>query len=248
MGKEASSDGRTLNRLSIPLTETGLLDWDRVRGSTAQKLLELLRDDNKLAAEFDELRGIKGQDDPQMDLFGGITEENVHSILDGISKANAAVFQFVAAKWIKHPLPFMQDGAGKRLPLVIEPDILQKMEFSEKQHKELDPRGVRIAKRYERNMPHWLKEHFDIYMFATMFLAYSAENAKTVLNAQLTRDLKRVQDSFARAQAAKARPVDTDVPIQKSSPTNGEDKNPPLEFLPSQPEVATSPDSEAPRA
>lgn len=218
--------------LSLPITDQGTLNWEGIRGSTAQKLLELLQRDDKLASEFDEARGLTRGEDNEPDLFGGVTQENIHSMLDWLSKANASLLQLVAAKFMPHPLG-LKDESGKQLKLFVEPDVLDVMQFNEKQHAELDPRALRIAKKYEHKMPSWLRQHFDLYMFGSMFLAYTAENAKAVIGVQVQRDLGRIQANFAKKKAEDLRrnpPSDSDS-IPPQAPPNGADMHPPDEFI-----------------
>jgi hypothetical protein len=99
------------------------------------------------------------------------------------------------------------------LPFVISAQALKLMAFSDEQHKELDPRAYRIAKKYEGRLPEWLKKHLDLYILGSMFIAYTAENAKAVMETQVKLDLALVM----RAQQAEAaRPQgpqpDSDVP------------------------------------
>lgn len=198
-------------RISLPLTNDGQeIDWAHVRPSTASRFEGLLRTDPNIRKAYEEENHISS-DEPEMDF--GITESTVGTLLDGIAKINAMLFQIVAAKWIKHPLVTSADG--KKVPFIIEPDSLQKMQFTPEQHAELDPRAVRIAKKYERKMPDWLKQNFDLYIFGAMFISYTAENAKAVITAQVQKDFIRLQQAAAKQQQAKAagvRPADTDVP------------------------------------
>lgn len=225
----ASETGETVKtaaRLSLPLTPDGTaVDWEHVRQSTAEKFEGLLRTDPLIRKAYDEQNGTG--ETAGVDPFGGVTEENVRKLLDTVAKANATLLQIVGAKYIKHPL--LRDTNNKPLPLVLEPDVLKQMEFSEKQHAELDPRATRIAKKYEHKMPGWLREHFDLYVFGSMFIAYTAENAKAVIGAQVRRDLARAQEAFVKARTPKNPQPDSDVQAQ---PVNGRDLHPTDEFNP----------------
>ena len=219
----------------LPLLESGAVDWDHVRPTTAQKFLDVLRNDPKVREEYNEMNGL-GED--EIDPFGGISQENIRTAIDGIAKANAAIFQFIAAKWIKHPLG-LQDSNGRPLTLVIDHASLAKMQFTPEQHAEMDPRGVKIAQKYAGKMPEWLKKHFDLYMLAAMFLSYSAENAKSVIGSQIQKDFLRYQQAVETVKQMNRRgpQADSDVPKR---PTNGVDTNPPVEF--------SQPDGEEPEA
>lgn len=212
-------------RISLPLTEDGTaVDWEHVRPSTASKFEGLLRTDENIRKAFQE----ENASEEPIDF--GLSEQNVRKLLDTVTSINASIFQIVAAKWIKHPLPFMKDpNTGKPLPFVIEPDLLKMMKFNDEQHAELDPRATRIAKKYENKMPRWLRENFDLYVFGSMFITYTAENAKAVMVAQVERDLARAREAQARMQQH-GRP----------QPVNGADRTPPPP--PSEPRITEEPE------
>ena len=223
-------DLRRAARITLPLTEDeNAIDWSRVRQSTARKFEGILQSDPNIRAAYKEANGIQELTETPFD----ITEANVHSLLDGMATINASIFQLIFAKWVPHPLakhiPSFRDDKGKPVKFLIEPDILQGMKFTEEQHKELDPRAVRIARRYQDNMPMWLKKNLDLYLFGAMFLGYVAENAKMVMQAQVMKDFDRVQTHIRQAQAKQARPIDSDVPKKRSTPVpiNGEDAEAP---------------------
>lgn len=218
-----TDDRRSAPRISLPITEDGLsVDWAHVRPSVAAKFESLLRTDSKIKEAYEEENGISN--DPGVDPFGGVTQENVHALLDTIGKANGLIFQMVAGKWIKHP--FLKNAAtDKPVNLIIDPDLVKMMGFTPKQHEELDPRATKIAQRYSGRLPKWLRENMDLYMFGYMFIAYTAENAKTVLQLQIQRDIQRIEAQYAQQQAKQKRPVDSDVPK-----SNGVDQHPPSEF------------------
>jgi hypothetical protein len=224
-----SDDAKPQLRITLPLNAEGTaVDWEHVRPSVAERFEGLLQTDENIKKAYQEVHG----GGPELPPEFAISEENVRKLLDGIASINAFVFQFVAAKWIPHPLKFTGPD-GKPLHFVIEPDIMQGMQFTSAQHRELDPIGVRIAKKYEDALPSWLKENFDVYVFGAMFIAYSAENAKAVIMAQVGRDLGRAQQAFAKARG---RTVDgTPIPVEgpppgpppAAAPTNGVDQSPP---------------------
>jgi hypothetical protein len=214
------SEAGKASRLSLPLTNDGLIDWEHVRGSTAEKVLYVVQNDPEIA------KFAKGEDGADVaDVFGGLTAENVSKGLDALCTVNAMVFRVGAAKFIKHPL--LKTADGKPVPLFFDQDILDKsFGLTEKQHAELDPRATRLAQKYSGKMPAWLKDNLDLYMFASMFLAYTAENARNVMSAQLNRDLHRAQTAFATAKANQSKNPQPDTDAVKTvsnvpQPSNG---------------------------
>jgi hypothetical protein len=199
MAKAQNDEAGRTARLSLPLTADGLVDWEHVRDSTAEKFLNIIKTDPEVRSAY---MGAAGES-PASDtpIFEEITEESVSKGLDTIQAANATIFRILAARFIKHPL--LKDGnTGKPLPLVLDQQTLDStFKFTEKQHAELDPRATRLAKKYSTELPDWLKKNLDLYMFASMFLAYTAENAKNAMGVQISRDLKRAQMQFAQRQA-----------------------------------------------
>jgi hypothetical protein len=219
------SENKVAARISLPLSEDGLsVDWTHVRQSTAAKFEALLRTDPNIRKAYEEENGVV--DGGQTDPFGGVTQENVHALLDTIGKANGLLFQMVCGKFIKHPL-LKNAKTGQPVKFLIDPDIASNMGFSAKQHEELDPRATKIAQKYSNKLPSWLRENFDLYMFGYMFVAYTAENAKLVLTMQLNRDIKQAQYNYAQAVANQPK---NPKPDSDAVPTNGTDKNPPNEF------------------
>jgi hypothetical protein len=211
-------------RLSIPLTADGLIDMEHMRPSTAQKLIDLIKTDPTIRDTYAEINGATDEPDG---LFEGLTAENVSKGLDAICTVNAMLFRIGAARFIKHPL--LKDATtGKPLPLVLDPDILDKsFGLTDKQHAELDPRAAKVAQKYGNKMPEWLKKHLDLYMLGTMFIAYTGENARTVLTAQIARDVARAREQFLQQAAARPKnpQPDSDV-IKQAQPLNGRDRAP----------------------
>ena len=209
------------SRLSIPLTDNGLIDFDHMRPSSAQKLVDLIKTDPTIRDTYKEVNE-PGGGEPA--LFDGLTTENVAGFLDLVANANGLLLRVMAARFVKHPL--LRDATtGKHLPLFIDQDVIASMGFTAKQHAELDPRATRLAQKYSSKMPAWLKENLDLYMFGSMFLAYTAQNAKAALETQIKRDVMRVQGAFASAKAAEAKrqpQPDTDVRTNSDvQPQNG---------------------------
>jgi hypothetical protein len=220
--QETETAGRVA-RLSLPLTDDGQVDWDRVRTSTKEKFLDVLRTDPEVRASYNEVHGIDA-DAPS--LGDGLTEENVAAGLDIIANVNALVFRVAAARFVKHPL--LRDQHGKPVPLVIDQDVLDAaFGLTPKQHAELDPRAKRLADKYSRDLPEWVKKNMDLYMFVSMFLGYTAQNAKTARQAQIKRDLHRAQTAF---HTAKANQPQNPKPDTDAQPTNGHERTPPPSF------------------
>lgn len=212
--------GASSAKLVLPLTESGLVDWDRVRPSAAQKVLELMRDDPTIKAE---LQGTTSEDESETpDTFAGVTQENVGAAIDIIGRVNALVLKVMCGRFMQHPL-FKDAKTGKPLPLVLEPQALSALQFTKKQHAELDPRATRIAKKYSGNMPEWLKKHLDLYMLGLMFLQYTAENAKTALEIQLRTDVEKLKTMQARQAPPGPQPT-------SDGKVNGRDHTPPPSF------------------
>lgn len=196
-----------------------------MRPSTASKLIELLKSDPQMRAAYAEVNGLAGgATDDAIAAFGGLTEENVARGLDLVAQANALFFRVGVARFAKHP--FIKDDKGRPQPIVIEPDILDAaFRLTPKQHAELDPRATRLAQKYSSELPDWLKRNLDLYMLGSMFLFYTAQNAKTALETQLKRDLARLQHAHARAQANP--PHNPKPDTDAAQPINGHDWTPP---------------------
>jgi hypothetical protein len=215
MAKDSEVPDTGAARLSIPLTPDGRIDLGRMRPSTAQKLVDLIRTDPTVRETLDEG---KAQEDTTVDLFGGITEENVSKGLDLLQAANALFFRIGAAKWIKHPL--LKDAKGNPVPLILDEKILsQAFALTPEQHKELDPRATRLAEKYSGKLPDWLKENLDLYMFCSMFLTYTAQNAKLAIETQVKMDYARAHKQMMDQQQT-ARNPQSDSDVRR--PANGE--------------------------
>ncbi len=219
-------------KLSLPLTAEGnSIDWDSVRPSTAQKVLELLKSDRVIKEELAEQQGGSGSsDDPGFDaMLGELTQENAGAFIDLVGKGSALAINVLASRFIKHPF-FKDSKTGKPLPLVIEPDLLAKLKFSEEQHKELDPRVFRIAKKHQDDLPPWVKEHLDLIMLGLMFCSYTTQNLKVVFTEQLKRDYARLNQARATAGMAAANQPKPNSDTPPSPKANGVDHNPPPNF------------------
>lgn len=212
MPKVKTTEGASVTRLpSIPLASDGNIDWSSVRPSTASTFLNLIENDPKIREHIAELNGSGGGDDAP-DLFGGITQENVKAGLDILSQVNALVFRIGAARFMKSPV--LRDANNRPLPLVIEPDILEKsFSLTEEQHKELDPRATKIVQKYSGNMPEWAKKHLDVIMFVSMYLKYTSANAQAAIVGQIGRDqtrLRKAHEEQTRIASTRTQP-DSDV-------------------------------------
>jgi hypothetical protein len=210
------------NRLSVPLTPDGGIDWDGMRPSTRARLLSMTGEDATILESIGMAGWVRGNPDaPDGDggAFPAITEENIRAAIDLLSQSNALIFRMGAARWIKHPLKRTLDG--KPVPFVMDMDILTRaFTMTDAQHKELDPRALRLAKKYTSELPDWIKKNLDVYMLAAMYLKYTADNAKTAMGLQIQRDIANAVKAQGHV-AATARPVDSDARTPSPAPGNG---------------------------
>jgi hypothetical protein len=237
------ADAGKATRLSLPLDSDGFIDLSSMRTSSLEKLDNIIANDPNVRQRLDEL---SGKTDPDAaDVFGGITQENVSKGLDMIQAINAGVLRIAAAKLVKHPL--LRDQHGKPVPFVFDQDVLDKtFAFTPEQHKELDPRATRLAEKYSGKMPEWLKQNLDLYLFCSMFLAYTAQNAKAVMELQIKRDVARIRDEYTRSAAAQPKNPQPDSDVVRTQPVNGHDRSEARQPMPEPIETATAPPPEAP--
>jgi len=176
-------------------------------------------------------------DSEGLDPFGGLTLANVRTGLDILSQANALVVRVAAPRFMRHP--FKRDPAtGKPLPLVIDPDILQRcFTLTEEQHKELDPRALRLAQKLSGRMPDWLKRNLDVYMLLGMYVKYTGENALTAMQTQVKRDVELARQAATRRPMQ--RPVDSDRSPEAGGPSPATENE---EWATSGPDVYPDPD------
>lgn len=230
------------NRLSIPLSPEGGIDWAGMRGSTKQRLLTLAGDDPTILESIGMAGWVKAPEGAGEDGFPGVTEANVAEALDIVSKANALLFRVGCARFVKHPLKRTPQGGP--VPFVLDPDVLmQAFTLTKEQHAELDPRATRLA---QKNTPEWLKKNLDLYMLIGMYLKYTADNAQTAMKLQLQRDYTESLKRQANA-AATAQPVDTDARTvhtvsSEPAPSNGRAQHVPGN---AQPGAGFAPDAES---
>lgn len=241
MARKPSDDAMpSRGRISLPLTPDGSgFDFGQMRPSSKQKLYDLVSADIRSiyveAGQPDPAEPEPGEPGP--DLFGGLTLENVRTGLDILAQVNVLAFKMVAPRFIKHP--FKRDRAtGKPVPLVIDPDILAaSFALTEKQHAELDPRALNLARKYSHKMPVWMREHMDAVMLVTMYVRYTGENAMRAMQVQIQRDLHTAKAATERQ--ARPKPVDTDrvQPHDPDAVRLGDDEpmNTATEYPPAQP-------------
>jgi hypothetical protein len=216
-----------VQRLSLPLKEDGSgFDWDQMRSGTKRRLAEIV------AGDVDRIISEGGLEIPQtaggeenseeLNLLGGITEENIKTGIDLVAQAGVLAFKIAGPRFLKHP--FKKTAAGKPLPLKIDDDILAySFRFTEEQHAELDPRALRLAKKHSQKLPDWLKRNLDLYMLMLMFCKYQANNAMTAVQTQIKRDVLVAQKAAERSQPAP--PPETPpnfIPPVSAGPENGQ--------------------------
>ncbi len=205
------------NRLAIPLTANGNIDWDNIRPSVREQYLSLVNEDvttlEHIGMAHESGMGMNTDDG---ETLPEVTNENVTMALDILCRTNALVFRMAVPKLIAHPVK--SQIAKKRVPLEIDLDIAtQAFQLTKKQHEELDPRALRLAKKY---MPQTARKNLDIWMLVGMFLKYQADNAQTAIKAQISRDILRMNQQ----QAARPEPPKPDVDqsaYPASVPPNG---------------------------
>jgi hypothetical protein len=218
MAKETTAG--VAKRLSIPIDDAGFIDVPHMRASTVEQLIELIKTDPTIRDTYNDANGIKDG----AGLAEGLTQENVAAALDLVQSANALIFRVAAAKFIKNPV--LRDQNGRPLPLVLDSDLLTRtFSLTPEQHAELDPRATRLAQKYSGKMPAWLKENMDLYMFASMFLMYTGQNAKAAIEMQIKRDVARAREAFAQQHANQPKNPKPDTDTVRTQPVNGHDRS-----------------------
>ena len=213
----APAKTEAIPRLNLPLIDDGTqIDWERVRPSNKQKFADLMRTD-PVAREV--AFGPMDTDDNEADLFGGVTEANVAAALDILAQTEALAFTVLAGRFIKHPLK--KDAANKALPFVIDRDVaLAAFKLTPEQHAEIDPRAYALSKKYDRQIPDWLKKNMDLYMLVGMFLKYSGENAVRAMQMQVQRDVTNAVKAVRRP--IPVRPADSDAQKMNGKDVSGD--------------------------
>jgi hypothetical protein len=205
------------NRLVIPLSGENEIDWESVRDSQREQLLSTINNDVTILEHIGMSQESAGITENGEEVLPELTMENVGTGLDILSQANALVFRMLVPM-VFPPNPWKSMQAGKRVPMSVDKDIaLTCFRFSKEQHAELDPRALRLAKKY---MPDVAKKNLDIWLLASMFLKYSIDNASKAVTIQLARDHARVGQQNQQVSPTPAPDSDNRVVTQ---PTNGVD-------------------------
>ena len=216
--KTKSDDNLELSKasqLKIPLLPDGSIDWDGMRGSQHDRILSMVNNDPTILEYIgmSHLAETGNGDEVEVAKLE-ITAENVGIAIDSLSKANAKIFGFISHLM---PHPILKRADGKKVPFVIAPDILNScFTLTEKQHKELDPRALRLAKKHAKQLPNWLKKDFDFYMLAAMFLKFQGDNATNAMKAQVLRDIATLQEAQRKRTTSSTFP----------QPVNGKEQQP----------------------
>jgi hypothetical protein len=213
------SDPTEASRIVLPLTSDGKINWDKVRSSQREQFLSVVNDDIITLEHIGMSHDSSGSDNEEEGNEGlKLTTENVGALIDTFNKANTIVFRMVAPLVIPHPIKSRM--ARKRVPLVIDTDIaLSAFTLSEEQHKELDPRALRLAKKY---MPEAAKKHLDVYMLLMMYLKYTGENCVSAITKQVNRDIEKMKAEVVQ-QTAPLNQSPAPPPPPPVQPINGHD-------------------------
>jgi hypothetical protein len=201
----AEDESSRANRLVVPLTADNEIDWESVRPSQKENLLSIVNNDVAILEHIGmshESGHITKDGD---EALPEITLENVGTGLDILAQANALLFRMLAPM-VLPPHPLRSMAAGKKVPFELDKDIvLGAFRFTKAQHEEMDPRALRLAKKY---MPEAAKKNLDIWLLAGMFLKFSADNAGNAIKLQFERDKQRI--SRGPQTAPPQAPVDQD--------------------------------------
>lgn len=225
--KDATKNDATpnaTNRFSFNTTPDGQIDWAGMRPSTRSRLRDIVDHDTDVNPDKWGITNDPENEAGVEDDLGALTmtQADCAAALDALCATNGIAFRFGAARFIKHPLKRLANN--QPAPFLIDPDIIQAaFTLTEKQHKQLDPRLERIARKKMKNAPEWVKKNMDLIMLGSLFLKATADNAKAALQAQFVRDLGIARKQEANA-AATNKPVDTDAPAV-GQPTNGHDRS-----------------------
>ncbi len=191
------SEAQKPGRISLPLKEDGTIDFDAIRPATQEKFLGAIIND-PFAMEKIGLASAPDESGDGVDMFQGISEENMRAALDVLTKVNGLGFKLLAGRLIKHP--FKKDEKGKPAHFQFDADIVDRtFVLTEEQHRELDPRATRLANKYS---PEFLKKNSDVVALVGMYLMYMSQNAQLVLQHQFQRDVELVKQAQAKANGA----------------------------------------------
>ena len=218
MAKKANIENGEMNRanrLIIPLTADDQIDWESVRPDQRKQIMSTVMDDVPILEHIGMAHVDTGNgDNTDIDgesAEGQVTIENVKAGLDILTRTNALLFRLVAPRIFADPI--LSQRQQRRVPLAIDMDIaIGSFGLTEKQHAELDPRALRLAKKY---IPEAAKKNLDVILLCTQLLKYQAESVQVALKAQSERNMERAKRMTPIGQA----PVpDTD---KKVIPPNG---------------------------
>src|SRR5271168_5316725 len=196
------------NRLVIPLTQNNEIDWESVRPSVKEQYLSIVNQDVATLEHIGMAHESTSSDDDvnSTDDFPQITSENIRTAFDILSQTNALAFRMLVPRVFSSPIRSQVEG--RKVPLQIDLDIaLSCFKLTDKQHAEIDPRAMRLAKKY---MPAGVKQNLDIWLLATMYLKFQGDNAVNAMKLQNIRDLGRLSNSPATS-APKSPTPDSDL-------------------------------------
>jgi hypothetical protein len=194
------------NRLVINLTPDNEVDWDALRGSQKQDLLNLVNNDVTILEHIGMSHDSVGDTETgEGEGAPDISLANVKAFLEGLTKTNAMALTMVVPMFMPHPIKSRM--AGRKVPFKIDKDLaLQCFTLTKEQHDELDPRAQRLAKKY---LPAAARKHLDIWMLGSMYLAYMVENTQTLIQKQLQRDIAAIAQ--VQSVAPPQKPIDSDA-------------------------------------
>lgn len=212
----ASDSGPTL---TLKLDDDGTVDWGRTKESTKEKFKAILSSDpTALEMVADALKDVGDDEEGEAGETPHITADNVGALIDQINLGCAAGIALLVGKFKKHPI--LRTPQGQPHKLVISPDVLLKTsQLTPQQHEELDPRALKVAKKYEGKIPAAVREHMDIWLLAIMFLKYQQQNFSKMVATQVALDIRAVTMKQA---AAPPKPIPPD-----SDKVNGQSTAPP---------------------
>lgn len=197
------------NRLTIPLNSDNSIDWDSVRPNQREQILEMANNDVTILEHIGMSNESSGSGEgSESEEEGGITKSNVGAFFDMLCKTNAFAFGMIIPK-VAPPNQIRSKAAGRPVPMTIDQDILlHSFMLTEEQHAEIDPRGLRLAKKY---IPAEKSKHLDLWLLIGMFLKFQVDNGQKAMMLQLQRDMKMMQ-------ASQSPPLDSDRPPQAPVP------------------------------
>lgn len=209
---ENTMDSSRANRLILPLTADNQIDWETLenRPSMKQQYLDLVNNDVPTLEHIGMSHDAGGSHDEETgEHLPEITSDNVKAVLDILSRTNALAFRMLAPRVLAHPVKSQIEG--RRVPLEIDLDVAMScFMLTKEQHAELDPRALRLAKKY---MPAEAAKHLDIWLLVGMYLKFTADNGINAIKVQVDRDVSRIKTRAAQS-AGNPTPVDNDAGIK----------------------------------